>query len=335
MKQLVKNWLTIISTYHFVRKCMPFFDGWYAGMVLGDPVEKAISAGRVLGLYRSIFFWQFAPRKYTGGALLNLLGLQIFRYYFYNIRYLLRSKRGRLAKEIESTGVAIKRNMLSDSAVDRILSFYAKNKKFSAQYFDDFSELVISNTNGPIHNSDDYWSLSKFILEECKIKFVGEDLTGLTFNIFPFISILHYQSFIDKMRQADGQDIPHADVFYPSFKIFVYLNKVNEENGAFKYLSSSNRFSIEGAIGAYRNSLRHYFRGGRSSIYPTDALADFKNQGLSWISAAGNPGDAVLFNVQGIHRRGDFCKDRQRERLVLLIDFRQAEVPVQKFAANV
>lgn len=42
-----------------------------------------------------------------------------------------------------------------------------------------------------------------------------------------------------------------------------------------------------------------------------------------------------FFNVQGGHRRGDFRKDQFRERLVLLVDFRQVEVPCQRLADNV
>lgn len=75
--------------------------------------------------------------------------------------------------------------------------------------------------------------------------------------------------------------------------------------------------------------------GGKNSLYPSDASIGLIGEDLEWLSAAGRPGDGVVFNVQGVHRRGDFSKDQYRERLVLLVDFRQAEVPVQRFAANV
>lgn len=335
MKQRVKRWLTLISSNSLCRKLIPFCDDWYAGIVLGDPIKKAIRSNQVVGIYRSIFFWRYAPRKYSGGLLLNLAGLQFARYFFYNLRYLMRSGRGILAAEMKALGITIKPKMLAHSDVDRIINFYELNQHSATSYFRDFSELIVANTEGPQVNHEDYKAITKLITEACNLNSLGNDLTGLPLKITPFISILHYRSFVEQAFQADGQDTPHADVFYPSFKVFVYLNRVNEDNGAFQYLAGSHRFCANGALRAYLDSLKHYLGGGRSILKPTDASLKGNNQDLTWISASGNPGDAVFFNVQGVHRRGSFRKDCFRERLVLLIDFRQIEVPWQRFAANV
>lgn len=335
MKQQAKRWLTLISCNAYCRRLIPFFDDWYAGAILGDPIKKAVSSSQVVGLYRSVFFWRYAPRKYTGGVLLNLMGLQFFRYYFYNLRYLIRFQRGILADEIKLSGIIIKPQTFSFLAIDRILSFYKKNQHLAENYFRDFSELIIANTRGPKENLEDYVAITKLILDECGIKKFGHDLIGLPLKINPFISILHYKSFVDQLHQTDGQDTPHADVFYPSFKIFVYLNEVSENNGAFRYLAGSNRFNMAGATRAYLDSLSHYLGGGQTMLKPTNASLNCDNGELMWMSASGRPGDAIFFNVQGVHRRGDFRKDCFRERLVLLIDFRQAEAPWQSFAADV
>jgi len=335
MKSKIKSLLTDLSKSEFLRKHSDFFQNWYSGHVLNDEVKKAITLGKLVGYYRSLLFWRYAPRKYVGGALLNLLGLQLIRYYFYNLRYLMRGRLGVTASQIASRGIVIERSFLPHETIVRLLKFYSDNRDKSSHHFRDFSELVIVNSNGVAQNGRDFAELYEHLLKDCGILRLGEDLTGLALRLSPFVSILHYKSYIDQRGQSDGQDTPHSDVFYPSFKLFVYLNEVNESNGAFRYLQYSNQFSVKGAINAYKDSLRHYFGGGKSSLYPTDASIGLGGDELSWLSASGRPGDGVIFNVQGIHRRGDFLKDQFRERLVLLVDFRQVEVPIQRLAANV
>lgn len=335
MKNRIKALFTSLSGNEFLRKHSDFFRNWHAGYVMGDDTKKAIALGQIVGFYRGMFFWRYAPRKYAGGALLSLLGLPVLRYYFYNLRYLMRSRRGPIAREIGSRGVVVKRGMLPQETVSRVLDFYANNRVNCANHFRDFSELVIVNSKGVTRKDSAYVELAEHLLKDCGIDLLGRDLTGVKLTIAPFVSILHYKSNLDQQGQSDGQDTPHADVFYPSFKLFVYLNEVNESNGAFRYLQYSNRFGLKGAINAYKDSFRYYFRGGKRSLYPTDASIGMIGEGLEWLSAIGRPGDGVVFNVQGIHRRGDFTKDQYREGVVLLVDFRQAEVPVQRFAANV
>ena len=332
-KSLLISFFSWLSCNRYLRKISPFFSDWYFGFIHGDYEKRAIVSSRAVGWYRSVFFWRFAPRKYTGGAVLNLLGLQMYRYFFYNFRYRMRWRRGDTARQLESCGLIIKRGFISEQTVTRLLSFYAENRDYCANHFRDFSELVILNSKGVVRDDQAYDQLVDHLLSECEISKLGVDLTGLTLVARPFISIIHYKSFVDQIEQLDGQDTPHSDVLYPSFKLFVYLNDVNEENGAFRYLLGSNRFTIDGAINSYFDSIKHYFKGGRRSLYPTEATAydpEFK-----WMSAVGNAGDGIIFNVQGVHCRGDFVKDRYRERLVLLVDFRQVEVPVQRYAANV
>ena len=335
MKNKIKSTITLLSCNHLLRAMFPFFANWYAGFVVGDDEKKAIVATQVGGWYRTLFFWRFAPRKYTGGAILNLFGLQLIRYYFYNWRYLLRSRRGEISTECGQHGIAVRQSFIDLEGVARIREFINKNQTKAVSHFEDFSELVITNTKGIANSDSSFQKIAYYILNDCGIKRIGEELSGLDFKIYPFVSILHCKSLTELSRQLDGQDTPHFDVFYPSFKLFVYLNEVDEKNGAFRYLIGSQKFSFSNAINIYRDSINYYFKGGKRQLYPIDASLSLRKNNFQWKSANGNPGDAIFFNVQGIHRRGAFCKDQFRERLVLLVDFRQVEVPFQRFAANV
>jgi hypothetical protein len=335
MKDQIKSTITLLSCNLLLRVIFPFFADWYAGFVVGDKEKKAVVSAQAVGWYRSLFFWRFAPRKYTGGAIINLLGFQLIRYYFYNYRYLLRPRRGDISAECDKHGIALLPSFIGPEGIARIHEFRDQNQTKTVSHFKDFSELVIANTKGVVNSDSSFREIADYLLNDCGIKKIGEELSGLDIKITPFVSILHYKSFTEVSRQLDGQDIPHADVFYPSFKLFVYLNDVDENNGAFRYLIGSQKFSFSNAINAYRDSINYYLKGGKRQIHPIDASLSIKKKNYHWKSANGKSGDAIFFNVQGVHRRGDFRKDKSRERLVLLVDFRQIEVPIQRLAANV
>ena len=87
-------------------------------------------------------------------------------------------------------------------------------------------------------------------------------------------------------------------------------------------------------LGQWENK-KLYLLNDKNSLYPTEATVNLYKNNFKGVSANGVAGDLVLFNVCGIHARGEFQKDKFRERLVLLVDFRQVEVPIQNLAANV
>ncbi|QKO22978.1 hypothetical protein [Rhodoferax sp. BAB1] len=186
MKNKIKALLTSLSRSEFLCKHSYFFRNWHAGFVLGDGTKKAIALGQIVGVYRGMFFWRYAPRKYVGGALLNLLGVQLLRYYFYNLRYLVRSRRGATAAEIRSRGIVVKRGVLPQESVVRLLDFYANNRVNSANHFLDFSELVILNSKGVTRKDPAYVELAEHLLKDCGIDLLGRDLTGVKLTIAPF-----------------------------------------------------------------------------------------------------------------------------------------------------
>ena len=324
-----------LSKINLIRSCIPYMNTIHSAYIIGDKKAKILLDSARTGRRRAFFFWRWAPRKYCGGGFLNLIGFSFARYFYHNFRYRLRfCGKDFLYPELEKSGVQICPNLFSAELTSYILDFYQKHSGDVYHYFEDFSELIICNTKGPNHKNQDYYDFIDRILNENQVLKLGREVTGKKISIHPFISIIHYKSNPESKIQQDGQNIPHFDVFYPSYKLFVYLNQVTTDNGAFNYLAGSQAFSLKNAINYYKDTFRYYFGGGSKEIYPTDAAHSLYKNNYNWVYATGNPGDGVLFNVQGIHRRGEFKKDIFRERLVLLIDFRQAEVPIQRLAAN-
>lgn len=115
----------------------------------------------------------------------------------------------------------------------------------------------------------------------------------------------------------------------------MYLNEAGEDNGDFRYPVGGHRLSGGSVLNAYRAAVRFYVRGGKRQLCPIDASRGLEGKGCKWLAACGALGDGFFFNVQGVCRRGVFRRYQFRERLVLLVDFRQVEVLFQRFAADV
>lgn len=337
MRKLVRKFIIIpLCKIELLRNHNKFFETAFKAFVLKDPMAIIIKNGIYTNFYRSIFFFCFAPKKFWGGYLLNLIGLPFVRYYYHNLRIKLRffySKN--FDEDLQNKGIKIYNNFLSQENLDYVKNFYKNNQNNFVEYFKDFGELIISNTNGVVRKEKDYIEFIDYLEKNINLTKIGHQLTGTKFSVSPFVSIIHYKSFVDHQQQEDGQNIPHTDVFYPSYKIFIYLNDVNDDNGAFRYLEESHKFSFKNAVNYYKNTIKYYRENNMKNYSPTDASATLYPNDFKWNHAHGKAGDAVFFNVQGIHRRGEFKKDQFRERIVLLIDYRQAEVLFQSFAKNV
>ena len=86
------------------------------------------------------------------------------------------------------------------------------------------------------------------------------------------------------------------------------MNNVTDENGAFRYLIGSHKFKFSNGIKQYRESINYYKKSITDKfLKPIKASENYMEH---WKSASGQPGDAVIFNAQGIHRRGNFLKDQ-------------------------
>ena len=337
--EMITPLLIRLSSYSTLRRISPLllhFQDSYILMKSDSDIKLQNAKYKLLGF---LFPFNFAPQLYWGGGFFNLLGGSIVRYLGFNVRYLIRTLKNRSKyyyKLLKRDGVLVVDSILSDEQIKDVNLFYDKYISDTKVYFDDFSELLLQNTLGSVNNNQDYHSIVNFLKTNTKIFDIASELIGYRKEklVNPYISILHFKSFEEIKDQIDGQNTPHIDVFYPSYKFFIYLNEVNELNGAFCYLKGSHSFSISNLVKYYKNCLYHYFMKDKSGLVkPTNVIEN--NTNINWFSANGSPGDAVVFNVQGIHKRGEFEKSLFRERKVLLIDFRQSEGLIKPLLLNV
>lgn len=315
-----------VSKSHFIRTTFPFMNEWYQSNVAGNPAKLEFLGGHLYRIIRNKMFWMHAPRKYAGGIILNVLGLQCFRYIAHNNLRPIPVEKNDYLKELRVSGVQKINGILDIDGQNLLTQFYEKNKHRAQNHFDDFSELIVfpNTCENKQFEAEEFRKVSDLIFKTLNIEKLYEDISGARLKVIPFVAILHYKSYVGERHklQFDSQDVPHTDVFYPSHKLFVYLNDVDENNGAFMYFPGTHLFNPRYVMREYLASLRYYFFE-RMGLAPTNAFKFRK--ACAAISLVGPAGTGVLFNVAGVHRRGNFLKDRYRERLVLLVDFRQQE----------
>lgn len=302
----------------------------YAQRVKNQPQAHRFLAGypqRVLAnFWHRHAFWYLAPAHFVGGLFLNLLGLQVIRHIYRN-RLHAKRKVAPSFSELKHNGVTSISGFLDEEAVQQINAFYEANKSLTVSYLPDFSELILYSNLPSIKNRHPENAAVIGILNTLSKRLdyprLFYDISSRNLKIKPFISILHHKSFVDRdyIPQVDGNDLPHRDVFYPSYKIFVYLNDVDEDNAAFIYYPGTHAVEERSLLDVYKSSLSYYLNEKKANK-PVNALANCSGTPQP-VSQNGKAGTAVIFNVAGVHNRGSYKRDMFRERLVLLIDFRQ------------
>jgi hypothetical protein len=316
------------SKFAPVRDRMPSMSERFVRKVQGHAIRQKLLAGypeRMLKrLWENIAFWRSAPAHFTGGLLLNLAGLQVTRCFVHNrLRAPAEVQWG--FERLRDEGVMRVNAMLAAPDVARIRAFYEEHVSLAIEYLPDFSALTIYSNLLTYDNGNfgrpEFKQIHEFILRKLDLPRLFRAMSGKRLRTRPYIDILHHKHLMsgDHVPQLDGNNLPHRDVFYPSYKIFIYLNDVTQDNAAFVYYPGTHHGSR--GMDAYRSSLRYYWSDKRANK-PVNAL-DHCAGSPQPVSQTGPAGTGVIFNVAGIHRRGEYKTDRFRERLVLLIDFRQ------------
>jgi hypothetical protein len=120
-----------------------------------------------------------------------------------------------------------------------------------------------------------------------------------------------------------GTNYLHADVHYPSGKAWLYLNDIDEENGALIYAKGSQRMTLPRLAHEYDASVRTAQAKRAGTLYtevpgnlarmPT--ARQLRRMGIRESSVTGKANTLVFVNVMGFHRRGEFLEGRRREQI--------------------
>jgi hypothetical protein len=324
LKKITNIFLDELSKVKLLRDKSQYLSNRYFNEVAISTIRLKFLRGVPQRIFYSRQPWYYAPKHFAGGLVLNTLGYGVLRQYFFS-KKIKKIKSSKEYRSLEVNGVQTIPRFVDGEFVETIKSYYQENLHKRQEYVPGFNELIISSNLKHIDIGPSDQEIFKYIESKINFKKVFYEMTSTQLRVMPWISIVHHisKSNTDEefIPQLDGNNIPHRDVTFPSYKIFIYLNDVDDKNGAFQYYEGTHKLIDQSNI--YKYSIEHYW--ARNSK-PIDQV---KNLGLPsrGIAQEGNAGAAVFFNAAGIHRRGNFERDRDRERMVLLIDFRQNDAP--------
>jgi hypothetical protein len=136
----------------------------------------------------------------------------------------------------------------------------------------------------------------------------------------------------DKLR---GNNLLHSDVHYPSPKAWLYLNDIDEENGALMFAKGSHKLTPARLWHDYDVSIRIAKGKEDGRLYRSEPVCQtrfptprqWKAMGLVETVAAGKANSIVFADVMGFHRRGEFDDSGRRREQIL---FRFGDRPARR-----
>lgn len=280
-----------------------------------------------------------APSYFSGGLILNLLGYQVIRTLYYHLRLSVRRRAlgsGALVDELEKAvrvhGYTVVEDILRPETLVGLNSV-----------LDDPSRLLHYKrdhhpcgwTKCTLHAGGETFAVAKAadfdpyvreVLADRRIFDTVERLAGRKIDMTPEVAVFEWKVSEDKValsHQFDFEDMLHADVSYPSYKIFLYLNDVTVANGPFVYCPDTHKLTLKRLFMEYFLSVAFYLTSKAPPHVPqphrfTNWL--IHKLGIRVQPVTGKANSMVLANVMGFHGRRRF--DSTEPRRVLFLNFR-------------
>lgn len=205
-----------------------------------------------------VFTWHksFKKNPIIGNVYLNKLGLHVARYsishLFFNIRqiplFFLMSKDQR--KTFKKNGYLIINDFLPTSDFEKLKS---EVKNYDGQYMEiKEGPTVTRRVFADNHLLESYPCLKDFCNHKPLLKLIRYASSKNRWPSFHIENIIHGK---DTDKSHDPQKILHSDCFHPTVKAWLFIDNVNEDNGPFNYVPSSNQFSFKRLSWEYQQSI--------------------------------------------------------------------------------
>ncbi len=279
-------------------------------------------------------FLDKTPPQFKGSVLANILGYSIFRTLFHNLG---RIRPKKIRKEfqpyldiMERDGILVIPDFFPENIFMEIKKEFdqayagwdpmyvnpdefTKRMKDFPDYFQTIAEKIIT-PDTPAFN--EYFVKNELITE------ITESVVHKKIRLKPY---RHFWYLKRRKLDKEGDKsfhnaaYPHADVFYPTIKVFLYLNDVDEKNAAYIFAKGTHKMSLRRLILEYKLSVR--FAKNNNDVSTNDD--DISYLGSKSESICGKANTLIISNNMGYHNRGFFSSLDPRQTAQL--DFRNLE----------
>lgn len=278
---------------------------------------------------------------YSESLVLNILGMQFYRIFFFYLRRVIRVPKSVPAeyrsqlRELETNGVLAVPNFFSpeDYAVVK-----AEYDRLTPEFKVDPSEIMLPHVNRMNFKDPRISEVVKgLFLKNPMVNAIELGFLNRPYNLpldaaTSFTRIHVTQEELDK-PQNGGTNNLHFDTPTRLLKCFYYPSDTNAENAAFYYCLGSNRrnslkrllfeykLSVRYALNRWNPNTKGEYRAGEPWVKITPEEVKRYHLEETVLEVKGN---TMLFaDISGFHRRGEFKKPGVRETIE--INFRSIE----------
>lgn len=279
-------------------------------------------------------FLDRTPPQYKGGVIANILGYNIFRTLYQNIG---RVKPAKVRKEyqqyldiLERDGILIINDFYPKEQFEELKKEYdesfadwdpmyvnpdefSKRQKDFPEYFQAIAEKI---------KTPDSPAFNKYFLNNEMISELSEAVTNRKIRTTPY----HHFWYLKRRTLSKESDkgfhsagYPHADVPYPTIKVFLYMNDVDEKNAAYIFAKGTHKLTLKRLWLEYKYSVR--FAKDNNDV--ATSATDVGYLGSKSESICGKANTLIISNNMGYHNRGNFTSLDPRQTAQL--DFRNLE----------
>jgi hypothetical protein len=285
---------------------------------------------------------QSGPRYHVGSVLENRLGSQVIRVLSKNIAWRLRNrlipKEGAdYVRTLERDGVVVIKNFLPESDFNSVVLEYEDViRTVPLRPYREIPNARLYQTQIALAEHAEKLSVTTRCFRDNRL--LDEIASAVTRRVLdkkPEVFLDLYQQRDEHGIENDVENILHADLHTPTIKMFFYLSKVNEENGAFVYAIGSHKLTSPRLLHEYDISVRQAkLRSGKpiddsglemrgADVRNTISPIHRQSMGIIEKQLCAEPNTLLIANNMGFHRRGEFVGTAERK--ALLINYRNSE----------
>ena len=273
----------------------------------------------------------FTSLKYTKYKVLNICGLQIFRYLvskFIHFINTIKFKGKKLFPSYDKLGYHIIPNILPQDQLSKLKIEFEKCIKFnSMDLFDKKTnktmtdirdDPILANESVQMHAHELTFNESEIkefpeMYKLYKSKFLNDLFSFAEKKKNPIISMRLERNIQKDSLVNEFNTLWHMDTFHDTHKAYLYLTEVKKENGPFTYLINSCKFSFKSLFMEYKNSIKFALNKSTRSFRLFDTTANFPKYKIKEVIC--KPNTFLIANTHGLHRRGDAIKGTIRDSI--------------------
>jgi hypothetical protein len=278
---------------------------------------------------------------HDGGVLANRLGLQFLRIAAMNTAFRMRRRTldddiRPLVEQFERDGALLIEDFLPADTFARIREEVEKAHEAGLFRSDEEDDVLVDTLNVTKHHKKvpELWGLVEAI---DRLNRLGAAVARLS-QVERMQVDVNYMSKRPEAPPPEklrGNNLLHSDVHYPSPKAWLYLNEIDEGNGALVYAKGSHKLTRARLAHDYDVSVRIAKAKQAGTLYTAEPVCQtrfptekqWRAMGLEEWVAAGPPNAIVFADVMGFHRRGEFDDTGRRREQVL---FRFGDRPARR-----